>query len=201
MADSSITTWIGELKAGHQEAAQKLWERYALKLAQYANRNLVSRRVVDGEDIFLSAFHSFLNAVEENRFPQLNDRNDLWQILVMLTARKASKQRAHDRALKRGGGLVRGDSVLEDEDCASFELIDEEPTVEFSVMFAELVENLMNRLQEKDVQLSRFATMKMEGHTNRQIAEQCGCAERTVERKLSYIREIWTHEVDCDTSA
>jgi DNA-binding NarL/FixJ family response regulator len=39
----------------------------------------------------------------------------------------------------------------------------------------------------------------MEGHTNKQIAERLGCAERTIERRLKYIRAIWKRECPPDT--
>lgn len=37
----------------------------------------------------LSAFHSFCRAAAQGRFPRLNDRNDLWQLLIVLSDRKA----------------------------------------------------------------------------------------------------------------
>ena len=43
------------------------------------------------------------------RFPELDDRQDLWKVLVMLTARKAVDQLRRGHAQKRGGGLVRGE--------------------------------------------------------------------------------------------
>ena len=46
--------------------------------------------MADEEDVALSAFKSFVRAVQEDRFLKLDDRDDLWQILVMLTLRKAT---------------------------------------------------------------------------------------------------------------
>jgi DNA-binding CsgD family transcriptional regulator len=39
--------------------------------------------------------------------------------------------------------------------------------------------------------LRSIARWKMEGHTNAEIAVKLGRLERTVERKLRRIREIW----------
>jgi len=62
--------------------------------------------------VALSAFDSFCRAITQGRYPQLSDRDDLWQQLVLITARKAIDLVHHERRLKRGGGTVRGDSAL-----------------------------------------------------------------------------------------
>jgi hypothetical protein len=99
----SVTTWIGELREGNSAAAQQLWERYYAQLLVFARRKLrgTPQREADEEDVALSAFHSFCQTA--TRFPRLNNRDDLWQILIMLTARKSSHQRRRQLALKRGG--------------------------------------------------------------------------------------------------
>jgi len=51
------------------------------------------RRVADEEDVALSAFDSFCRNAAQGRFPQLFDRDGLWKLLVLLTARKAAHQR------------------------------------------------------------------------------------------------------------
>ena len=89
----SVTIWLGRLKAGEQrdEAAAHLWGRYFGQLVARARERLRARvRVADGEDVALSAFDSFVRAAEAGRFPRLDDRDDLWQVLLLLTARKAA---------------------------------------------------------------------------------------------------------------
>ena len=41
---------------------------------------------------------------DRGRFPQLRDRNNLWGLLVLITARKAVNLAKHERRQKRGGG-------------------------------------------------------------------------------------------------
>jgi hypothetical protein len=53
--------------------------------------------------VAVSAFDSFCRAAEGGRFPQLSDRNSLWRLLVVLTARKAAHLFHHETRLKRGG--------------------------------------------------------------------------------------------------
>ena len=46
------------------------------------------RRAADEEDVALSAFDSFCRGAEQGRFPQLDGRDDLWHLLVVITVRK-----------------------------------------------------------------------------------------------------------------
>src|SRR5262249_56512682 len=113
-------------RRGAAAAAQPLWERYSARLVAFARGKLhgVSRRAADEEDVALSAFHSFCRAAQ--RFPRLNDRDDLWQVLVMLTARKAFQERRGQQALKRGG--TASDGPRPAEDVALDEIVGAEPT-------------------------------------------------------------------------
>src|SRR5436305_7405580 len=104
-SDRSVTFWIGQLKAGDSLAAQKLWEGYYGRLVGLARARLrgAGVRAADEEDVALSAFASFCRGAEHGRFPQLADRDDLWRLLVVLTARKAWHRRRDEQRPKRGG--------------------------------------------------------------------------------------------------
>src|SRR5262249_42971590 len=101
-----VTLWLEQLQQGDRAAAQPLWERYFRRLVGLARAKLrqVKRRVADEEDVALSAFDSFCRSAEQGRFPRLGDRDDLWQVLVVITSRKAVDQIAHEKAARRGGG-------------------------------------------------------------------------------------------------
>ena len=102
--NDSVTDWIVQLKAGDPQASQRLWERYVDRLVRLARIKLgrTPRRVADEEDVAQSAFDGFFRGVEEKRFPQLDDRDGLWQVLVMLTDRKTIDHRRRELAGKRG---------------------------------------------------------------------------------------------------
>ena len=55
----------------------------------------------------LSAFDSFCQGVEQGQFSRLQDRDDLWHILAVITVRKAVDLVQHERRQKRGGGRLR----------------------------------------------------------------------------------------------
>ena len=193
----SVTFWLGRLKAGDPEATQKLWEGYFQRLVRLARGRLQAapRRAADEEDVALSAFDSFCRGVEEGRFPRLSDRDDLWQLLVLLTARKASNLVRLERRQRRGGGKVLNASALApgpEEETALAKMIGREPDPEFAVQVAEECRRLLERLD--DPTLQAIAVWKMEGHTNEEIAEKLGRAVGTVERKLQLIRKVWGTE-------
>lgn len=199
-SDGSVTHWIGLLKAGDRAAAQPLWEAYCLRLAGLARRKLrnAPRQVADEEDAALSAFDSLCRGAEVGRFPQLRDRNDLWHLLVVLTARKALQQARHACREKRGGGKVLLERDLESPggsgDDGLAQVVGREPTPDFVAQVAEEFRSLLNRLG--DPELRSIALWKLEGYTNDEIAGKLNCVPRTVERRLRVIRTLWDQERD-----
>jgi DNA-directed RNA polymerase specialized sigma24 family protein len=197
-SQGSVTLWIGQLKAGARAAAQPLWERYFHQLVERTRRKLAagSRRVADEEDIALSAFKSFYRAAEAGRFPKLDDRDDLWQLLIVLTDRKACDQVQFERRQRRGGGRVMDEAALEQGDSSAGHplagIAGHEPTPEFTAQVAEEYRRLLGVLE--DAELQRMALRKMEGYTVEEIAGELGCVPRTVKRRLQLIRRIWQEE-------
>src|SRR6266852_4950772 len=114
-APDSVTNWLVHLKAGDAAAAQALWERYFPRMVALARKRLHGARLPqDEEDVALSAFDSFCRGAQEGRFPNLADRDDLWRLLLVITARKALDQLERQGRLKRGRGQLRGESALLD---------------------------------------------------------------------------------------
>jgi len=196
----SVTEWLVDLKAGDREAAEKLWQRYFSRLVHLARNRLggIARGVADEEDVALSALKSFYAGAAHDRFPHLDDRDNLWQILVTLTARKAADLATRERCAKRGGGMVRVQPVhrqFDDSSAASYgldQIIGQDPTPEMAAVLSEECDRLFN--QPRDESLRTVARWKMEGYTNAEIATKLGTVTRTVERKLRLIRSIWQKE-------
>jgi DNA-directed RNA polymerase specialized sigma24 family protein len=195
----SVTCWIDQLKAGDAAAAQALWESYYKRLVALARHKLrgAPRAAADEDDVALSAFDSLCRGAGQGRFPQLTDRDDLWRLLFAITERKALDHIKYELRLKRGGGMVRHASAL-DGDSASAHGLDRfpgaEPTPELAAQVAEQCRFLLDRLA--DDELRRIAVAKMEGYTNKEIAEQLSCSLPRIERKLARIRKIWAREAD-----
>jgi DNA-directed RNA polymerase specialized sigma24 family protein len=190
----SVTQWLGQAQNGDQAAAQQLWQRYFGRLVGLARVKLrgASAAMADAEDVALSAFDSFYRGVEQGRFPQLQDRDNLWSLLVVITARKAWKLKQEAGRQKRGGGRAEGEAGATSDHTALEEVIGREPSPAFAAQVAEECQRLLDALEDD---LSRaIALGKMEGYTNAEIAGKLDCALRTVERKLSLIRGLWEKE-------
>lgn len=187
---NSITHCIGMLKRGDHGAAERLWTAYIQRLVGLARAKIggVPRGAADEEDVALSAFDSFCRRAERGQFTRLSDRDDLWQVLVVITERKAIDLMRREGRKSRGEGKVLRFS--ESAGTASFEACDPGPSPEFAAQAAEEFRRLLGLLGEDS--LREVALWKMEGYTNKQIADRLGCIEQTVERKLRSIRVLWT---------
>jgi RNA polymerase sigma factor (sigma-70 family) len=196
-SSGDITHWLRLLQAGDRAAVQKLWEGYYRRLVGIARKKLgeVPRRAADEEDGALSAFASFCRGAEAGRFPQLQDRDDLWQVLVMITARKATDLIAHESRDKRDWRRLQEHLAGEGNASASLlrELFSQEPDPAFAVEVADECEHLLSRLPSDE--LRQIALDKLEGYTNEEIAAQIELAPATVERRLRLIRKHWASDV------
>ncbi len=181
------------LKSGDDAAASQIWERYFHRMMALARKKLSAsvRRVTDEEDVAISAFHSFCRGVAGGRFAQLDDRNDLWQVLAMITTRKARRKTTQACADKRGNGQVRGESVFS-EDLPFQDAAREELSPEFLALAKEELQLLLDRLP--DEQLRQISLARLEGYSNEEIASMLGRHVRSVERKLQIIRQYWGAE-------
>lgn len=191
-SSASVTAWIADLKAGEANAAEQLWERYFHRLVGFARRKLAAspRRAADEEDVALSAFKSLCLGAADGRFPELSDRDNLWPLLVVLTSHKAHDHLKAEGRKKRGGGR----STTAAADAKAIEaLLSREPSPEFATQMAEFCESLLGRLDE---QHRKIAELKLEGHSNHEIAERLRCGLRTVERRLELIRRVWRESTD-----
>ena len=192
----SVTAWIVSLKAGEAAAAEPLWERYFARLVGLARRKLSasSQRLADEEDVALSAFKSLCQGAVAGRFPRLTDRDDLWPLLVVLTARKSVDLLRSEGRAKRGGAhdqSERAARVTTADELQS--AVSQEPTPEFAALMNDYCDWLLSQL---DPGPREVALLKLEGCTNQETAERLGCGIRTVERRLELIRRVWAEAAE-----
>jgi DNA-directed RNA polymerase specialized sigma24 family protein len=188
--DESISRWIGDLKQGDIQAAQRLWDRFFGQLVGFARARMKAapRKAADEEDVALSVFDSLCRGAARGQFTKLSDRNDLRALLLVLTTRKVCDYVARERRQKRGGGRATAFSEL-DSQLDPLEAPGREPDPQVAAILREESERIFSRL---DGDLRRIALGKLEGYSNRELASQLNCGLRTVERRLEIIRRIWT---------
>ena len=195
----SVTLLLDELKDGSEIAATELWQRYFKRLVALAGHQLgrAPKRISDEEDIALNVFHSLFQGIEQGRFDQLDDRDDLWRLLVVMTKHKSMNQIRHQTAQKRGGRQVRGHTIFDvpgESNSAGFDnFFGDEPTPEFLVEIVEEQERLLDLLQ--DAGLREIAILRLEGYSVNETAEKIGISPRSVKRKLALIRQSWIVEL------
>ncbi len=191
-SSGSVTAWIVGLKAGEAAAVEPLWDRYFARLVGFARRKLSvsSQRLADEEDIALSAFKSLCQGAAQGRFPRLTDRDDLWPLLVVLTARKAIDLLRSEGRAKRGGAQSNVSEEIQF-------VVSHEPTPEFAALMNDFCDWLLSQL---DPGPREVALLKLEGFTNQEAAEKLGCGIRTVERRLELIRRVWSQAAEQESA-
>jgi len=214
LPSQSVTRWIDQLKTGDALAAQRLWEVYFQRMVGLARRKLegAARVVADEEDVALSAFKSFCLGAQEGRFTQLLDSENLWPLLMAITANKSVDLIRGQNRQKRGG-TGRPDNTQEapstsgeepggqrnakPQPVSLSELISREPTPEFAAELSDQLHSLLLRLDATgDPDLKQIALLKLEGYKTNEIASKIGCVGRSVERKTQLIARIWEKSVE-----
>lgn len=188
--DGSVSRWINGLKAGEQDAAQKLWERYAGQLIRMARRRLgtAPRSVIDEEDVAQTVFSTICRGATDGRFQKVNNRDELWWLLVAITRQKVADHMRREGALKRGAGRVHSESQFLGlaGESAFDRIMADEPTPDFLAMLDEQFQRLLGLL--RDDRLREIVILRLEGYTVAEIAKKLGIGIRAVERKLQLIR-------------
>lgn len=187
----SISCWLDQLAEGDRLAGEKLWRRYFHRLVGLARSRLrdAPRRVADEEDVALSAFDSFCRGAEQGQFPDLADREDLWALLVTITARKAFHLLRDQQRQKRGGP---GTGTRFTENAEWEAVLGREPSPEMAAEMAEAYDRLLERLPDPD--LRSVAIWKMEGYSVEEMARLLNCSTRSIKRKTQLIRTLWEKE-------
>jgi len=193
-ANDSVTRWLRGIKLGDDAAAARIVERYSRQLLAIANQGLPKnrRRASDGEDVVQSAFASMFHRAQQGAFAQLDDRDNLWRLLVTIVRRKTANALRRQLSKRRGGGQVQGESGFGSG--AIHDDPDDEPSPETAAMLRESLAALLDRLPDQE--LREIALLKLEQYTDEEVAAKIGRSRATVERRLRLIRSIWAEEGD-----
>jgi DNA-directed RNA polymerase specialized sigma24 family protein len=175
-----------------------MWQRYFPRLLTLARYHL-DRRIrarYDEEDLLQSVGKSIFRRLERGDF-DLAGRDDLWALLVTITLNKACNaadyQFAEKRRPDREQRLLSPDGSWSGTLPGGSAPTDGGPTPAEAAELAEQLEHRLRSLEtEDDPDLRSVAEMKLEGYTNREIADRLRVGPRTVERKLALIRKRWT---------
>lgn len=184
MTEHSVTGWIRNIENKDRASQELLWRRYFQRVVRHARARMseIQARVYDEEDAAVSALHSLFHGIQNQQFPELHDRDNLWRLLIIITNRKLTAQKRRESA--RISADPFSEAILNVQHICSTE-----PTPE---MVAELMDEMEQRLELLgDEKLRRIAVMRMEGLSTAEIADRINSTSRTIRRKLERIRDIW----------
>lgn len=196
----TITALIDDMKQGDAAAFEHLWARCFSTIVKLARQRLGSarKRVEDEDDVAAVVFQKLYFASVNGKLPELTDRQSLWRLLITMTRHAALDSISREQRAKRGGGHVRGDSIVEDPNLvipnsgpSVFDnFISQFPTPASVVSLKELVDQWLERLPDDESR--QIALLRLEGFGTDEIAVQLGLPLRTAERRLQQIRSAWT---------
>lgn len=185
----SVTRWLQQMKSGDAVAAQQIWGRYYQQLVQFAEHRMRGNPdyAVDSEDLAHSAFRRCCVALMTGRYGELNDREDLWNLLIVYTLNRVRRHFRDSTAQKRQ--LERGEPVELSGELALYDL--QQP--ETATVMSDLLAYWMERLDAEDPsgELRTIALMRMEHRTADEIARALQRRKTIVLQKIQLIRLIW----------
>jgi DNA-directed RNA polymerase specialized sigma24 family protein len=195
-----VTNLICRVKQGDSGAARELFARYCRRLLGLARAKLRGKhlRIANEDDVVNSALAGFFLGARRGQYTRLQDRDDLWHLLVKITIRKAQRLVREQERQRRcppraaGGTPSHGSTGTLLVDVPVERIADRKPPPDLEVLANDTIEHLLSRLG--NAQLRAIAVWKWEGYFNAEIAAMLGCCSRTIERKLNLIRTIWKDE-------
>ncbi len=184
MTAGSVSHWIVQAGNGDELAFAKLHQRYWPRIVGFAKQRLhhKPRHLNDAEDIAQRAFMDLFLCFRQDRVPELNTRHQLLALMSHIVVCRALNEIRASGTGRRGGT----ESICQSLACLLSGQPENEPLQQ--AILKDCYEIHVRELPEA---LRPFAEMHLAGFSNREIADHLRCVERTVERKVSMLRERW----------
>jgi RNA polymerase sigma-70 factor (ECF subfamily) len=173
-------------RAGDEDAARQLFDRYVDRLVGLARRRISQRLAsrVDPEDVVQSVFRTFFGRLKAGQFV-IEDQDALTKLLVRITVHKTLRQVEYHQAAKRATKAETTQGSQSHERMQ--QLLDREPTPDEANAFLDQLEHFLNKLKPTE---RRVLELRMQGYSNEEIAEQLGTYDRKIRRVMERIREL-----------
>jgi RNA polymerase sigma factor (sigma-70 family) len=204
VSDGSVTRLIRLLLSPDPDerdmAARLIWLRYFRDLLTLARNNLDRRirRRENEENVLQSMYKSFCQRQQRGEF-DLAGRDALWSLLVTITLRKArnaAKKQGRDMRDFGREQTLPIDVSTRSTHWALEQMNAAGPSPAEAAILNEALERRLEALG--DPELRQIALCRLEGYTNREIADRLDCTERSIERRLGRIRVKWMSFDDGD---
>lgn len=182
MIDDRTADLVARWCNGDQQAAAKLFHRYADRLIALARGRLSGRLAqrIDPEDVVQSVYRCFFSEARAGRY-EFEHGGDLWNLLVAMTLNKLRNQAKHHSCEKRD---IDREQPLSG---AQGLWLEREPSPIEAVALTEQLEQIMRSLRPLQ---RRIFELRLQGRRFAQIADEAQCSERTVHRALEEITRL-----------
>jgi RNA polymerase sigma factor (sigma-70 family) len=207
--DGSTTIIVNKIAAGDRIALEEFVHRYNRKMVRMASRYMRRLRAhlvtCDAEDAVNDTLIKLYRRALEGELPCVESSIKFWKMFFSMLKVEIRGALDRDAATKRGGPGVRrsrsqrrpGDTpddsprLRRDGFRLDYLSVDEiysllPPRHDLALIQIEIEEFLQHL---GDPITRRIATLKLESYTNEQIAELLEYNERTIERRLTFIRK------------
>jgi RNA polymerase sigma-70 factor (ECF subfamily) len=198
-SDPSFDDVMARLRAGQNDAAAQVFNRFAGRLLALARKQLdpLVLQKVDPEDVVQSVFRSFFAHNASGRLGEFQSWDNLWGMLVVLTQWKCGRRMDYFHAACRDVGReVPAEQPARDQSSSDVGVRDDEPTPSEAAMLTDTVERLMRCL---DARQREVLTLSLQGYAPAEISVRLGCTERTVYRVLERVKQ-WLEAMRSETA-
>jgi RNA polymerase sigma-70 factor, ECF subfamily len=185
----SFDDLMARLRAGDNDAATQVFNRYASRLIELARQRLDPqiRSKVDPEDVLQSVFRSFFMHQAAGDITGLENWDNLWALLVVITMRKCGRRIEYFHSASRD--VLREEAPVPDTDLESHSdsgTSSDEPTPSEAAILTETLEQLMNSLEGRQREV---LSLILQGYSVPEISSLMGCTERMAYRVLNRVKE------------
>jgi DNA-directed RNA polymerase specialized sigma24 family protein len=192
MEQGSVTRWIQQMRAGDSIVVNALAERYFKKLGDAARRRLhkVPQNMHDAEDVANFVLESVVRNIAQGRYPDLQDRDDLWFLMLAITQRRISSILKRDRRRKaQPPSQTSLTELLEMYDGELADLALEGNPEHVAIEIGDCWQELMRILPNDEFR--EIARLKLEFYSNREISSMLKLTSRYIDRKVGEIQRLW----------
>ena len=172
---NDTTRWVTGFRDSDEEVIAEFWYAHEERIRRIANRQLSAtlKRRLDEDDVAQSVFRTFIRRMSDDQF-SFENRDDIKSLLYSITINKV-RQKAHFHLAKKRG--------IDQEVYLSrlTNLQRSEPTPDEVAAFNEILELIEDLKPDEQV----IIQMRLDGHTQEEIAEVLRCSERTIRRRMN----------------
>jgi RNA polymerase sigma-70 factor (ECF subfamily) len=183
---SSFDDLMARVKAGDQEAATALFNRYAHALVALARSRLDQqlRPKLDPEDVMQSVWKSFFVRYVNGQY-DVGGWDSLMGLLVVITLRKCSRKREYYQAARRDPRREVPAAPFGEDSDVGWEAVARDPSPPEAAMLAQTLEQVLANLEGRERQIVSLA---LQGYSHAEISAEVGRTERTVQRVLARVK-------------